>query len=672
MKKINLLYVFVLLFVMGFAQKSFALTEEEIDWTAHCQNLSSVITTSGGTTTFVYLYNTTQKKFLTVGGTYGVQGILANVGMRFYITSNGDNTYTIYSRIDNNAQGKCLALEGTYQNDNNIFLDRSAESQARSSWTFTSSSDNKSYTISYHNNYTTYIGYNSTGYLEGTSEESNASNWLIVTEEDYRNVIRGLNETYIDVTGLLYDSRFERNNADVTSWDWITASDNHSIGLSATVGDKNHDKLALDKGAYYAAEIDDESNTLKQTISGLPAGLYKVTCQGFYYSTGNKENSCAYIYANNNKTLLQTITGNGKSSYEGIKKTNYDTYYSNTSYGDYTNLLKDNIAAGEFLNPNKYISVGNTYVNEVYVYVNNGTLDFGIDKTSADGQAFFDNFKLYYCGKQEIYINEEGTTKIIDHNEYKFPCRLNYRRAFTLGNWNAIVLPVNLTGAQVKSAFGKDAKLSILYGIDPNRSSQILFKTVDLNKEGIALEAGKCYVIYVTDGPDVEKNSTYTYSYNNTLYTIHGPLYQIEGVTQEAYTNNEVSYDTADGKLTFTGYYYKTYTNPNGYTNNYSYFVNDGNMYYNTQNFPIYATRWTLKDKDNTGIGAKYTFNFDGISEGNGTTAIENINTDTSTNAATSNTVYNLNGQVVRTNSTSLEGLAKGIYIVNGKKYIVK
>lgn len=36
------------------------------------------------------------------------------------------------------------------------------------------------------------------------------------------------------------------------------------------------------------------------------------------------------------------------------------------------------------------------------------------------------------------------------------------------------------------------------------------------------------------------------------------------------------------------------------------------------------------------------------------------------------NVVYNINGQVVRTDSTSVEGLPKGLYIVNGKKYMVK
>lgn len=35
-------------------------------------------------------------------------------------------------------------------------------------------------------------------------------------------------------------------------------------------------------------------------------------------------------------------------------------------------------------------------------------------------------------------------------------------------------------------------------------------------------------------------------------------------------------------------------------------------------------------------------------------------------------TVYNMNGQVVRRNAQSLDGLPKGMYIMNGKKYIVK
>ena len=36
------------------------------------------------------------------------------------------------------------------------------------------------------------------------------------------------------------------------------------------------------------------------------------------------------------------------------------------------------------------------------------------------------------------------------------------------------------------------------------------------------------------------------------------------------------------------------------------------------------------------------------------------------------NVVFNINGQVVRQGTTSVEGLPKGMYIVNGKKYMVK
>ena len=36
------------------------------------------------------------------------------------------------------------------------------------------------------------------------------------------------------------------------------------------------------------------------------------------------------------------------------------------------------------------------------------------------------------------------------------------------------------------------------------------------------------------------------------------------------------------------------------------------------------------------------------------------------------NVVYNINGQIVRNGTDSIEGLPRGLYIVNGKKYMVK
>ena len=50
----------------------------------------------------------------------------------------------------------------------------------------------------------------------------------------------------------------------------------------------------------------------------------------------------------------------------------------------------------------------------------------------------------------------------------------------------------------------------------------------------------------------------------------------------------------------------------------------------------------------------------------------EALEKDKSTKIVHMNVVYNINGQIVRSDSGSVEGLPKGLYIVNGKKYMVK
>lgn len=42
------------------------------------------------------------------------------------------------------------------------------------------------------------------------------------------------------------------------------------------------------------------------------------------------------------------------------------------------------------------------------------------------------------------------------------------------------------------------------------------------------------------------------------------------------------------------------------------------------------------------------------------------------TDAVKASNIYSLDGQLVRANAISAKGLAKGVYIINGKKYIVK
>ena len=656
-----------------------AATVEEIDWSTYAKTVSEVADKG----TYVYLYNTNAKKFLTSGGVYGMEGIFASVGMRFKIeTSDVNGCYRIISRFENAAQGNCVAIAETqYQT---IYLDRQSDyvdtggKMSLNRWRFLLDASGKAYSIRNNDDYkTTTGGYwnrtyytyyywmsssednsklvTSSTYKSSTSgyptPETRDAEWIIVTEADYRTEIARLEATFINVSGLIYDTRFDRNNADVKQW---TKEGKATVNNTWTLDEEGP------YGAYNAASIESGTGKLSQTITDLTPGLYRVTCQSFDVTDGT--NDCAYLFANNEKSLVNTISTEDFGKGTSITTTN--------------NAIK---AGAIFAGEDTYNSgEGNqAYTNEIYVMVGeDGILKFGIDKTCEDGMVFADNFELFYCGTQQMFLDAnntstdsrtvtDGTATGIDYTEYMYPVRLNLRRSFTLNAWNAIVLPVDLSGDQVKAAFGNgDAKLSKLMGINPDRPSQILFQSVDLDKEGMT--KGECYIVYVTKGPDLAKDATESYTNNNTeSVTIKGPVYHIEGVTQDAYTEASVTkeYSTSAGLLTFTGYYYRPASIDAGL-----YMMENGNMYHLTEAYEsLFGTYWTLSYSDGSTSDSKFSLAIDGVDEG--TTAIEGINIGR-TEAAGPDGIYTIGGQ--RMSQEDMKLLPKGIYIVKGKKIVVR
>ena len=102
----------------------------------------------------------------------------------------------------------------------------------------------------------------------------------------------------------------------------------------------------------------------------------------------------------------------------------------------------------------------------------------------------------------------------------------------------------------------------------------------------------------------------------------------------------------------------------------YSYVLgaSNGKWHYTQSKLPVKGFRcWIATGSE--AQAKRLIFYVDGIEEGN-ITGIDGITNDST--ATTPATVYNMNGQVVRRNATSVEGLPKGIYIMNNKKYIVK
>lgn len=766
--RISVLALCISMSLSSFAQdQQGRISVEEIDWSANNQDLKSIVSTSDKPK-ITYLYAATPKKFVTVGGRYGAQPILAEVGMNFYVekvSDADDSPYYIHSWVNNptTSQGTgnadYLGVKPTMVSDERIysepkdeanksiylFVDRgklNAEdykdasgnlinsSPDRVQWyiepvsntkngykIYSTWSDNKGYSDGVVRNY--YLSYYQgpttekpqKKFLVVTTEESKAETFYFIKIDDYRKVIHSQNKNYINVSGLVQDARFERNNKGIKEWsrgDYDTDSKdnvwqfrynrNEDTFVYSTSQD-NVQELAY-MTAWVGPNGDKDGKTgnyLIQKITGLKPGLYRVNCQGFYFNPGNQndKDNTSFVFASqnyqdiSNQTTLKTI-----ESADWDKMQNMET-----ADGFKSIVIKYCVNAGKiFAESNPYEDKdvdSRKYDNSVAVLVKadkdseTGTLFIGAGKRVNDGgYAYFDNFQLFYMGDKQWYLDatntstsEFTTTKNtsdtyytpsgINRNpegadQYKFPVIYNIRRYFNVGKWESLILPCTLTGDQVKQTFGGDQEVK-LSAFDRVEGTCVYFKTVDTDKEGIV--AGKPYIIKVGKKADIEtKNDVYTFPWgNNTTVKVKGPIYQVKGVVPPTFTGDGVTteVETSGGyKVQFYGFYYDRGAAPAN-----AYVVNNGDMYHLNLDWNSFVgTSWYVTITDAQGKAKALSFSFDGDSS---TTAIENVAGQEDAAVQTDEFVYNLSGQREGTRN-DMSNLSSGIYVVAGKKFVVK
>lgn len=421
-----------------------------------------------------------------------------------------------------------------------------------------------------------------------------------------------------------------------------------------------------------------------QEVKNIPAGYYRVNCQGFYKGEGLGE---AYLFANGREARLQKLTDYDADRFNK----EYPAIEHPQSENERSLYLEDMLRAGKLLAEEDPYMDGTVYDNSVYVRVEDtngdgtGNIKLGIRKRSASGDAYVDNFKLYYCGTKEWYLNAANTNpdggwnattpnEKLNMEAFSYPVRYNLRRKFAFNKWNSFIVPFNIAGAQVKTAFSGETeatqvKVSRFEKVN-NLSDriQIIFKKVDLDNEGI--KAGEPYIIWVGKDADVkDKSTSYSFKYNNTKVSVTGPIYHIDGIVPQAYT--DAAPTKSEGGVTFKGFYYKpTECAPSG-----SYLLSGGDMYHLTSNYAgnsLVGTCWYMTIP--SAYAKKVSFSFEGE---NTPTAIEMVemNPSMSDNAVAggrnSNFIYNLSGQCVAMKD-QVKSLKPGIYVCNGKKIIVR
>lgn len=444
----------------------------------------------------------------------------------------------------------------------------------------------------------------------------------------------------------------------------------HTTGVDHYIGTDITDNTKLTTiGSNYAAEIGREANTMSQTINNLPAGKYKVVCQGF--QTGG---SIASLYAKSGDNTVKkslavmsdaTLLNN---NIEADKAT-----FSEDIADNVTNLrnYNTNAAAARLMASSGTTRAGETYSNEVTIDVANGSLEIGLVKENAEGRAYVDNFQLFKVEyNKQLYLSatkaEQASRDCRAYHDEKVSFIL--RRAFDRGQWNALSLPCNIPGSELKKQFGDDVQLYKLVGIDEDSKSVIRFTKVELNSEGEGLKANECYVIKPTklceNTYDYSQGTPYTYRFiddkEDTELSTYSPLYFFNNVTQpDAYEKDFTkNYSTTSGTLKFTAYYGKPTS-----VAAYSYIVENGDMYYlqNAYN-NLFASYWTLEDVANP--TKSYRMMIDDDNESTGISASELI-------PVADNRMYNLNGQRIA-NDAKDGYLPKGIYITNGRKVVVR
>lgn len=356
-----------------------------------------------------------------------------------------------------------------------------------------------------------------------------------------------------------------------------------------------------------------------QTSSATPS-VANIPCRGTYYKFEPAKDGTLNVYvrqAANNPLFLVDETGKPQKSID-YKAGNDATFTEGTD----ASYRIDKLAACRY---GFNVKAGKTYV----LFQNNEKLGF---------------YGLTFGASSTA----ETTVSISQTDGYIYEAKNNATVTLTkplqANVWNAICLPFSMTEQQVRNAFGKDARIAE-------------FKKVDESGKKAVASFGMHYYQLITAGKpclikpsQVNENDTYT----------------IKGVTIDA--EKALTIADSNKKFDFVGTYARTTMPAN------SHFLgsNNGKLYYITADKEISGLKAFFKPVSTS--NAKLSIAFDSTDNDfdNNTTGIEAIKDYMDQDAANSSAnkgIYNINGQFMGTNPAILP---QGIYVKNGKKFIVK
>lgn len=258
-------------------------------------------------------------------------------------------------------------------------------------------------------------------------------------------------------------------------------------------------------------------------------------------------------------------------------------------------------------------------------------------------------------GSDNLLVLDEDKT--LDVTKTYTGAKMLLHRTFTKNadndkkGWNSIILPVDMTAAQVKEAFGDDVQMA---EFDRLENNWIKFSTVDVAGEDVVLKKNTPYIIY----PTREPLNNYSYTVDGVTKILDGHVYVANGINYEDQTS-KLEHTVNGIGMTYTG----SYSNPTAVSKD-SYMFSKGDLVHTNKDHTVKAYRCWLKEDAPSGKMLMFSLDGNGIGGTTGIHVIEENKQNTNTG------IYNLGG--VRMNTNNVDKLPKGVYIVNNKVVVKK
>lgn len=546
----------------------------------------------------------------------------------------------------------------------------------------------------------------------------NVSNFATGTNGGWRFGLEKLHNTHKKLTGS-----GELDNYDVTD-----LKSSYTFDKREYKNQKEDYERYL--GKYFCADAKNLRGVIYQDVKIKAPGSYIIECKG--YSTTPK----AKIFAswldkdgNEDKALLHQNTLNqvsymSKAEQDALQVSEQNMDYAGKNfYGQrkYINTVLVQVPES------KKQTDGSYGIIRFGLIIGDNQYDQTVKEADKEWTVF-DDFRLLYAS------DDNGTDLILDEdrdnlsylkdcssNTYKNTV-LHLNKTFVKDKWNSFVLPVSLKRDQFRQAFGANARLAKLSNLT---KSEIQFETIDMDAmtdNGEVLKAYTPYIIFPTKihtdntkaSPAYKAKLTKTNGESKPQeVVIKANHYDIPNVTFETNSANENDLTfmdtdtwtttkmlsvTGDGTMEAHGTFARTFGTKAtqnvtdekaddygvyNFNNNYdiignrdnlkgSYFFYKGNLY-RSDSRPRGLrgfSCWFKPVDSSTPTNTKLNLYIDGVA--NGTTGIDEVAFgDEEPTGKAAKGIYNMNGQLV-SNGSDTTNLPAGMYIVNGKKCVVR